>query len=96
MEKLANIFSKLIPQASKNKEKFVLQLCLHVWNKSLGNAIHQNAKPIKYHNGILSVEVTDAQWKKELETMKVRFLKQLNQSFNTKLIKDISFVIKQR
>jgi predicted nucleic acid-binding Zn ribbon protein len=95
MEKLTNIFPKLIPQASANKEKFITQLCLYAWNTFLGNAIRQNAKPIKYNNGTLSVEVADAQWKKELEVMKVRFMKQLNQALNTELIKDINFVVRK-
>ena len=96
MEKLTDIFSKLIPQASANKEKFVLQLCLYAWNKSLGNAIRQNAKPIKYHNGILSVEVTEEQWKIQLESMKSKFIQQLNSDLRNNIIKDISFIIKQR
>jgi predicted nucleic acid-binding Zn ribbon protein len=95
MKRLIEIIPKLIPHASANQEKFATQLCLYVWNNSFGNAIRQNAVPIKYNNGILFVEVTDAQWKKELETMKVRFLKQLNQAFNTELIKDINFTVKK-
>jgi predicted nucleic acid-binding Zn ribbon protein len=96
MEKLTDIFSKLIPQASANKEKFVLQLCLYVWTKSLGNAIRQNAQPIKYNNGTLFVEVADAQWKKQLEAMKSKFIQQLNNELRNNIIKDIIFVIKQR
>jgi len=46
--------------------------------------------------GELVVKVTDSQWKKQLEAIKLKLREQVNNILGEELIKDISFVLRKR
>lgn len=96
MEKLDHIIPQLLSTASKNREKFAVQLCFYAWQKAVGKPINQNTQPILLEKRKLIVKVKDSQWKKQLEAIKPKLKEQVNKILGEEFIKDICFTLKNR
>ena len=61
------------------------------WSKVVGDRIASYANPLRVRDSILFVRVENASWRNELVFLKGKIIKELNQSVEANVIKDIVF-----
>ncbi len=67
---------------------------LMAWPLACGSLVAERTRAFKFCDGILSVDVPDAGWKRELQNLAPRYLAALNRYAGTKIDR-IEFVIRQ-
>ncbi|HYD49366.1 MAG TPA: DUF721 domain-containing protein [Terriglobales bacterium] len=63
-----------------------------VWNASVGESIAKRAQPRNFRNRVVIVTVDSSTWMQELQSMKERLRRELNQRLGAEAIADIVFV----
>lgn len=90
-----------LEQASRGLEKIVAQSLrqmpaaeapLIAWPLVCGSAVAERTRVLGFEAGVLRVEVADAGWKAELQTLAPRYLAGINQ-YTTETVYRIEFVI---
>jgi hypothetical protein len=61
------------------------------WDEEVGASIARRARPARFRNGILFVNVTTHAWLQELQFMKDEIRERLNRRVGTALVRDIFF-----
>ena len=68
------------------------QKAVSVWPEVVGENISANSLAKSISSGILTVEVSNAVWRQELQLQKNDIINQLNTALTKKTIKDIRFI----
>jgi hypothetical protein len=93
-----------VQQAGTGLEKIILGSLRRVpqedapllaWPLVCGSAVAERTTAVKFSNGVLHVEVADAGWKHEMQSLAPRYLAMLNRYTGQK-IERIEFVIRAR
>ena len=88
-------------QAGAGLEKIVAQSLRHAppeeaplaaWPVVCGSAVAERTRAVSFECGVLRVEVSDAGWKKELQTLASRYLAVINR-YTTAAVNRIDFVV---
>jgi len=66
------------------------------WSYCLGERIKDISQPVSFHNGILTVRVTNAQWQLALNPMKHEILRKLNAYLTKSLVNDLIIEVQPR
>ena len=89
--------------AGSGLEKIVISSLRHVppsdapalaWPLVCGSAVAERTRAVEFANAVLSVEVPDAGWKRELQALAPRYLANLNR-YSGQRVERIEFVIRQ-
>jgi hypothetical protein len=92
-----------VQQASTGLEKLVQsslrrvpqeQAPLLAWPLVCGSAVAGRTQALKFSGAILYVEVPDAGWKREMQSLAARYLASLNR-YSTEKVDRIEFVIRR-
>jgi predicted nucleic acid-binding Zn ribbon protein len=86
---LESIVAKSLRQASP------LEAPLLAWPVVCGSAVSERTRAVSFHDGVLSVEVADAGWKSELQSLAPRYLAAINR-YTTEAVRRIEFVVMGR
>lgn len=87
--------------ASAGLEKIVAQALrqapaakapLMAWPVVCGSAVSERTRAVSFEGGVLRVEVADAGWKAELQTLAPRYLAAINR-YTTEMVHRIEFVV---
>jgi hypothetical protein len=62
------------------------------WPLVCGSRVAERTRALNYEGGVLRVEVSDAGWKSELQTLAPRYLTMLNR-YTTERVSRIEFVV---
>jgi hypothetical protein len=90
--------------AGSGLEKIVISSLRHVppsdaptlaWPLVCGSAVAERTRAMAFSNKILSVEVPDAGWKRELQVLAPRYVATLNR-YSGQKVERIEFVVRQR
>jgi Dna[CI] antecedent, DciA len=65
---------------------------LLAWSVACGSAVAERTRALNYDNGILRVEVADAGWKSELQSLAPRYLAALNR-YSAETVNRIEFLL---
>ena len=68
------------------------QVPLAAWEFAAGKAVAEKTRAVGFADGILTVEVPDATWRSQLNSMTNQFMSQLNQ-YSSQRIERLEFVI---
>jgi hypothetical protein len=88
-------------QAGTGLEKIVAQSLRHAspadapvlaWPVVCGSRVAERTRALGYESGVLRVEVSDAGWKSELQTLAPRYLAMINR-YTTERVSRIEFVV---
>ncbi len=61
------------------------------WTQTVGDTIAQQAQPLRIRDGVLEVRVGHPVWMQQLQLLKPKLLKQLNQALGENLLTDLYF-----
>jgi hypothetical protein len=90
-----------VEQAGRRLEKLVVQALrqaapteapLLAWPIVCGSAVAERTRALSFAEGLLRVEVADAGWKSELQTLAPRYLATINR-YTTAPVHKIEFVV---
>jgi len=90
-----------LEQAGRGLEKLVAQSLQQVaageapllaWPVVCGSAVAERTRALSFIEGVLRVEVADAAWKSELQTLAPRYLATINR-YTTEAVRRIEFVV---
>jgi hypothetical protein len=93
----------ILEQAGAGLEKIVLGSLRRVppsdapvlaWPLVCGSVVAERTRVLEFTDGVLHVEVPDAGWKREMQSLAPRYLAQLNRYAGQK-VERIQFVIRQ-
>lgn len=65
---------------------------LRAWPVVCGSAVAERTRPLGFEGGVLRVEVADAGWKAELQTLAARYVAAINR-YTPETVHRIEFVI---
>jgi hypothetical protein len=65
------------------------------WPLTCGSAVAQRTRACKFQEGVLQVEVADAGWRNELQSLAPKYLATINR-YVTETVSRIEFVIRQK
>jgi Dna[CI] antecedent, DciA len=91
MELAGNGLEKIIAQALRQAPP--LEAALMAWPVVCGSVVAERTRALSFANGVLRVEVANAGWKSELQTLAPRYLAAINR-YTTEMILKIEFVIR--
>jgi hypothetical protein len=80
---------KLVAQSLRQAES--RQTPVLAWSLACGSAVAERTRALGYDDGILRVEVADAGWKSELQSLAPRYLAALNR-YSSETVNRIEFV----
>lgn len=86
---LESIVAKSLRQASP------LEAPLLAWPVVCGSAVSERTRAVNFADGVLRVEVTDAGWKSELQSLAPRYLAAINR-YTTEAVRRIEFVVAEK
>ena len=69
-----------------------LEAPLMAWPVVCGSAVAERTRALSFVDGVLRVEVPDASWRSELQTLAPRYLAVINR-YTTQAVRRIEFVI---
>lgn len=67
---------------------------LATWEKVVGEAIRENTRPQKMHNGILYIFTKSPSWSQELKALELNIKKQINEQLGADMVRGIRFINK--
>ena len=67
---------------------------LLAWPLACGSVVAERTRAVSFSNGVLTVEVSDAGWKRELSSLAARYLAVLNRHVRTRVDR-IEFVTRR-
>jgi len=68
---------------------------LMAWPLVCGSAVAERSRAVSFEDGVLRVEVADARWKSELQSLAPRYLAAINR-YTTEAVRRIEFVVTPR
>lgn len=71
------------------------QAPLMAWPVVCGSAVAERSRAVNFEDGVLRVEVADAQWKSELQSLAPRYLACINR-YTTEAVRRIEFIVTRR
>ena len=101
VKSVSPIFVTIMEHASHGLEKLVAGSLRHrpqaetpllAWPLVCGSAVAERTRAVHFAAGVLSVEVTDQGWKRELQALIPRYLAALSR-YTGQIVKQIEFVI---
>lgn len=93
-----------LEQAGTGLEKIVAQSLRHAppgeapilaWPLVCGSAVAERSRALSFAGGVLHVEVADAGWKSELQSLAPRYLAAINR-YSAEAVNRIEFVVARR
>ena len=91
MELAGSGLEKIVAQALRQAPP--LEAPLMAWPVVCGSAVAERTRALNFANGVLRVEVADASWKSELQTLAPRYVATINR-YTTEMVLKIEFVIR--
>lgn len=85
-EELERIVAQSLRQAPAGKAPLL------AWSIVCGSAVAERTRALSFADGVLRVEVADAGWKSELQTLTPRYLAAINR-YTTAPVNGIEFVV---
>ncbi len=64
----------------------------HTWERSVGEAVSRRCRPLGFEDGVLTVEVTDPEWKPQLEAMSGALITKVNIALGKPWVRKILWV----
>jgi predicted nucleic acid-binding Zn ribbon protein len=89
MEKLADLFSDLLSEASKD-ESVSLILLQSLWAQVVGKQVARCSQPKELYNQSLKVVVNDPSWENELKAMTGIIKAAVNRFWGQDLVSDVT------
>jgi hypothetical protein len=68
---------------------------LMAWPLVCGSGVAERSHASSFEDGVLRVEVSDAQWKSELQSLAPRYLAAINR-YTTEAVRRIEFIVTRR
>lgn len=92
MDALIKVLPSILRAAGKSNE-VTEALCIVAWNHAVGDALRQNAVPLRLEQRILIVAVSDRVWQKQLQAMTGHLLSRVNAVLGERMVKGIDLRI---
>ena len=89
---IGSVLESILDQCRSDSSGGILHL-IHVWEKSVGPPISDNAKPFAVKGSLLLVHVSSSSWMHQLRFLKTELLDKLNSGLKNERIEDIKFKI---
>jgi len=86
---------KNITTDSRLKESIYKELILKQWPEIVGEKLVYQTRPKKLKNKILFLSVSNPIWAQELNFIKDKLIKKINQTLKQKIVRDIRFQVNQ-
>jgi hypothetical protein len=90
LEHIGNGLEKLV--AHSLRQSPAAETALLAWSVACGSGVAERTRALSFDAGILRVEVADAGWQSELQSLAPRYLAALNR-YSTESVQRIEFVI---
>jgi predicted nucleic acid-binding Zn ribbon protein len=92
MQSLAELFPALLEEHLDRPEiqEGIVKIA---WKQCVGQRIREMSNPAYFQNGILTVEVSNPQWKSILESMKTNIVTRINNFIKKPLLKDVRIIV---
>jgi hypothetical protein len=92
MEKLISALLAILKAPNLSTE-VTEAACFAVWRHAVGDALSNQAIPLRLNGSVLVLAVADNIWKRQLEAMRGQLLFRLNQLLGQPLIKSLELII---
>ena len=89
---IGRVLDSILDQYRSDSAGGILHL-VHVWEKTVGPPISDNAKPFAVKGSLLLVHVSSSAWLHQLRFLKTELLEKLNHNLKNERIEDIKFKI---
>lgn len=89
---IGQVLDSILEQCRSNSSGGIAHLA-HVWEKTIGPPIADNAKPFAVKGSLLLVHVSSSVWLHQLRFLKADLLDKLNHGLRNERIEDIKFKI---
>lgn len=89
---IGTVLESILDQCRSDSSGGILHL-IHVWEKSVGSPISDNARPFAVKGSLLLVHVSSSAWMHQLRFLKTELLDKLNRGLKNERIEDIKFKI---
>jgi len=89
---IGQVLDSILDQYRSQSAGGILHL-VHVWEKTVGPPISDNAKPFAVKGTLLLVHVSSSAWLHQLRFLKTELLETLNHNLKNERIEDIKFKI---
>ena len=89
---IGQVLDSILEQCRSNSSGGIGHLA-HVWEKTVGPPIADNAKPFAVKGSLLLVHVSSSVWLHQLRFLKADLLAKLNHGLSNERIEDIKFKI---
>ena len=86
----ALLLPKILERAGNNRE-FSEAAAIIAWKRVAGEGLSRHAKPTMLRDAMLTVEVADDVWKKQLQQMSAELISRLNKLLKREVVKAIDF-----
>lgn len=90
MEQAGSDLERIVEQSLRQAPP--LEAPLMAWPVVCGSAVAERTRALSFVDGVLRVEVPDAGWRSELQTLAPRYLAVINR-YTTQAVRRIEFVI---
>ena len=90
MEQAGNALEKIVAQSLRQAPP--TEAPLLAWPVVCGSVVAERTRATAFTDGVLQVEVADAGWKSELQTLAPRYLVAINR-YTTEPVRRIEFVV---
>ena len=90
MEQAGSDLERIVEKSSRQAPP--LEAPLMAWPVVCGSAVAERTRALSFVDGVLRVEVPDASWRSELQTLAPRYLAVINR-YTTQAVRRIEFVI---
>jgi hypothetical protein len=90
-----------VEQAATDLEKIIVrslrqappaQAPLMAWPVVCGSTVAERTRALNFEDGVLRVEVADAEWRSELQVLAPKYLTSINR-YTTQIVRGIEFVV---
>lgn len=81
----------LLEEWLQNEEsrRVVLQ---RTWERALGDKVSRRCRPLRFQDQVLTVEVTDSSWAKQLQAMSADVISRINAALGSTWVRRIEWV----
>jgi hypothetical protein len=90
LEHVGSGLEKLVAQSLRQSP--AAETALLAWSVACGSGVAERTRALSFEAGILRVQVADAGWKSELQSLAPRYLAALNR-YSTESVQRIEFVV---
>lgn len=89
---IGQVLDSILEECRSNSSGGIGHLA-HVWEKTVGSPIADNAKPFAVKGSLLLVHVSSSVWLHQLRFLKTDLLDKFNQGLSNERVEDIKFKI---